>query len=182
MKIYTKTGDDGKTSLFGGERVLKNNLRIDAYGTVDELNAIIGVVISDKIDDKIKQILINIQNTLFVIGSELASPKNVKSNVIKNISSDEINFLENSIDNFDSKLPELKNFILPGGTKDSANLHFARTICRRAERIVVELDSQEKINHNIVVYLNRLSDLLFVFARYENFVTSTPEIEWKSRG
>ncbi len=182
MKIYTKTGDDGNTSLFGGERVHKNDLRINAYGTIDELNAIIGVVISDEINDEIKIELRKIQNTLFFIGSELATPENVKSELIKKISISDTETIEKLIDEFDDKLPQLKNFILPGGSKGSSNLHFARTICRRAERILVELNIKENINRNLLVYLNRLSDLLFVFARYENFVTSTPEIEWKTRG
>jgi len=182
MKIYTKTGDDGNTSLFGGERVHKNNLRITAYGTIDELNAIIGIVISNDINDEIKIELLEIQNTLFVVGAELASPEKVKNDLIKKISISEVEKLEKLIDRFDEKLPALKNFILPGGSKGSASLHFARTICRRAERKLVELDLKENINSNLLIYLNRLSDLLFVFARYENFVKSTPEIEWKTRG
>ena len=182
MKIYTKTGDNGNTSLFGGERVHKNNLRISAYGTIDELNAIIGVAISNEINNEIKIELEKIQNMLFVIGSELATPENIKSDLIKKITESDSEILEKLIDKFDEKLPLLKSFILPGGSKGSANLHYARTICRRAERILVELDLKENVNHNLLVYLNRLSDLLFIFARYENFITSTPEIEWKTRG
>lgn len=182
MKIYTKTGDDGNTSLFGGERVKKNNLRIDSYGTIDELNAAIGITLTENLDSEIKIVLTEIQNKLFQIGSELASPKNVKSSAIKKIANEEIFFLENSIDKFDEKLPPIKNFILPGGSKGSAHLHFARTICRRAERIIVELKEKENVSDNLLVYVNRLSDLLFTLARYENHVRQTPEIEWKTRG
>ncbi|MBK7105894.1 MAG: cob(I)yrinic acid a,c-diamide adenosyltransferase [Ignavibacteriae bacterium] len=182
MKIYTKTGDDGSTSLFGGTRVAKNNIRINAYGTIDELNSVIGIAIANKISVEVKYELEKIQNTLFQIGSELASPENVKSDIIKKTSEDDIKYLESLIDKFDEKLPPLNNFILPGGNKSASYLHLARTICRRVERIIVELKEKENINNNILVYLNRFSDLLFVLARYENFVTSTPEIVWKTRG
>lgn len=182
MKIYTKTGDDGSTSVFGGTRVTKNNIRINAYGTIDELNSVIGIALANKISNETKFELEKIQNTLFQIGSELASPENVKSDIIKKTSEDEIKYLESLIDKFDEKLPPLNNFILPGGNKSASYLHLARTICRRAERIIVELKENENINNHILVYLNRFSDLLFVLARYENFVTSTPEIVWKTRG
>lgn len=182
MKIYTKTGDYGETSLFGGDRVPKNNLRINAYGTIDELNACIGISMCYELDSASKKILEEVQNTLFQIGAELASPENVKSSAIKKTTDKEINILEKHIDKLDVNLPLLKNFVLPGGSKSSAYLHFARTICRRAERIIVELKQIENISNNIIVYINRLSDLLFVIARYENFVKSTPEIEWKTRG
>ncbi len=182
MKIYTKTGDDGSTSLFGGTRVQKNNIRINAYGTIDELNSVIGLALSHKISEEVKFELQEIQNTLFQIGSELASPENVKSDLIKKTSKEEINYLESLIDKFDENLPPLKNFILPGGIESASYLHFARTVCRRAERIIVELKELELININTLIYLNRLSDLLFVLARYENYVTQTPEIVWKIRG
>ncbi|MFZ1291490.1 MAG: cob(I)yrinic acid a,c-diamide adenosyltransferase, partial [Melioribacteraceae bacterium] len=171
MKIYTKTGDDGSTSLFGGTRVQKNNIRINAYGTVDELNSVIGLALSYKVSEEVKFELQEIQNTLFQIGSELASPENVKSDLIKKTSEEEISYLESLIDKFDENLPPLKNFILPGGIESASYLHFARTVCRRAERIIVELKEKENINNHILVYLNRSSDLLFVLARYENFVT-----------
>jgi len=182
MKIYTKTGDDGSTSLFGGTRVQKNNIRINAYGTIDELNSVIGLALSHKISEEVKFELQEIQNTLFQIGSELASPENVKSDLIKKTSDKEIQYLESLIDKFDENLPPLKNFILPGGIESASYLHFARTVCRRAERIIVELKKIELININTLIYLNRLSDLLFVLARYENYVTQTPEIVWKTRG
>lgn len=182
MKIYTKTGDDGSTSLFGGTRVQKNNIRINAYGTIDELNSVIGIAVSGDLNDEIKLELENIQNVLFQIGSELASPENVKSNIIKRTSEADIKNLETLIDKFDEKLPPLKNFILPGGNNSAAQLHFARTICRRAERIIVELKEFELVSKNVLIYVNRLSDLLFVLARYQNLSRSTAEIIWKPRG
>lgn len=182
MKIYTKTGDDGSTSLFGGTRVQKNNIRINAYGTIDELNSIIGIAVSGDINDEIKFELENIQNVLFQIGSELASPENVKSNIIKRTSEEDVKNLETLIDKFDEKLPPLKNFILPGGNNSAAQLHFARTVCRRAERIIVELKEFELVSKNVLIYVNRLSDLLFVLARYQNLSRSTAEIIWKPRG
>ncbi len=182
MKIYTKTGDAGSTSLFGGSRVQKNNIRINCYGTIDELNAMIGLSIASQVHLDTKIVLEKIQNNLFQIGSELSAPENIDSKIIIKITDEEINFLEMSIDKFDEKLPKLKNFILPGGSVGSSNLHLTRTICRRAERILVELMEKESINDKILVYINRLSDLLFVLARFENFTTSTPEIEWNTRG
>lgn len=182
MKIYTKTGDDGSTSLFGGTRVQKNNIRINAYGTIDELNSVIGIAVSGDINDEIKFELENIQNVLFQIGSELASPENVKSNIIKRTSEEDVKNLETLIDKFDEKLPPLKNFILPGGNNSAAQLHFARTVCRRAERIIVELKEFELVSKNVLIYVNRLSDLFFVLARYQNLSRSTAEIIWKPRG
>jgi cob(I)alamin adenosyltransferase len=182
MKIYTKTGDDGNTGLFGGTRVKKNNIRINSYGTVDELNALLGIATVNILTEDIKSIIEKVQNKLFKIGAELASPENVKSEIIKKTDEEDIFELEKTIDEIDVKLPELKNFILPGGSAGASYLHFARTICRRAERIIVELKENENVNNNVLIFINRLSDLLFVLARYENFATSTPEIEWKTRG
>lgn len=182
MKIYTKTGDDGSTSLFGGTRVQKNNIRINSYGTIDELNSVIGIAISGDINEEIKLELENVQNVLFQIGSELASPENVKSNIIKRTSEEDVKNLETLIDKFDEKLPPLKNFILPGGNNSAAQLHFARTVCRRAERIIVELKEFELVSKYVLIYVNRLSDLLFVLARYQNLSRSTAEIIWKPRG
>ena len=182
MKIYTKGGDKGKTSLFGGKRVAKNYIRLEAYGTIDELNSLLGVVLSHKVHNITTEILLNIQNNLFVIGAELATPPEVKSSAIKIISSAEIKNIEKTIDEIELKLQPLTSFILPGGSKSASALHFARTVCRRAERRIIELDFSEPINSNIIVYINRLSDLLFVIARFENHTSSTPEIEWKQRG
>lgn len=181
MKIYTKTGDSGETSLFGGKRVPKNHLRIAAYGTVDELNSIIGLAICESQNDEIKQILTEIQNILFTLGADLASPKEKvnKNFQIPRIDKDNIEKLETFIDSIEYKLPELRNFILPGGTKAASLLHLARTVCRRGEREVVALSNKVDIGPNPVVYLNRLSDLLFVLARFENHTSNHPDIEWK---
>ncbi len=181
MKIYTKTGDKGETSLFGGKRVWKDDLRIQAYGTTDELNAVLGIAVAELSDVELKDVISGIQNDLFTVGSDLASPieKENKNFVIPRIDSQFVTRLELLIDKFDSKLPALKNFILPGGSKVSAILHHARTVCRRAEREVVALSRIEGINDQIEVYLNRLSDLLFVLARFENFSSKHPDIEWR---
>ncbi|MHB8906212.1 MAG: cob(I)yrinic acid a,c-diamide adenosyltransferase [Melioribacteraceae bacterium] len=181
MKIYTKTGDKGETSLFGGKRVWKDDLRIQAYGTTDELNAVLGIAVAELSDVELKDVISGIQNDLFTVGSDLASPieKENKNFVIPRIDSQFVTRLELLIDKFDSQLPALKNFILPGGSKVSAILHHARTVCRRAEREVVALSRIEGINDQIEVYLNRLSDLLFVLARFENFSSKHPDIEWR---
>ncbi len=181
MKIYTKTGDKGETGLFGGERVSKNSFRIDAYGTIDELNAFIGLVIIEVSDKSVKDLLQKIQNWLFSIGADLATPDNERTKKLNVFRTTEEYYLyiENEIDKYESKLDELKNFILPGGTKGAALLHICRTITRRAERMVVALNSTVKIGNNIIIFLNRLSDLFFVLARFDNAVTGTPDIEWK---
>jgi len=181
MKIYTKTGDKGETSLFGGKRVWKDDLRINAYGTVDELNAILGVAISELMNKELIDVIQSIQNDLFTVGSDLASPleKENKNFVIPRVDANFIMRLETLIDKYDSQLPELKNFILPAGLKGSAILHLARTVCRRAEREVVALSKVDVINHEIEVYLNRLSDLLFVLARFENFSNNSADIAWQ---
>jgi len=181
MKIYTKTGDNGETSLFGGGRVPKNNLRISAYGSVDELNSIIGIAVTEALNAEVKEILVSVQNDLFTLGSDLASPveKENKNFVIPRIGKDKIEKLETLIDSIEYKLPELRNFILPGGSKGASLIHFARTVCRRAEREAVSLLKSVDIGTNPVVYLNRLSDLLFVLARFENLSSGYPDIEWK---
>lgn len=181
MKIYTKTGDKGETSLFGGKRVWKDDLRIRAYGTVDELNAILGVAASELMTKELKEKIGSIQNDLFTVGSDLASPldKEVKNFAIPRVNTGFSTQLENLIDKYDSQLPVLKNFILPGGVKSSSLLHHARTVCRRAEREVVALSKVDEINHEIEVYLNRLSDLLFVLARFENFSNNSADITWQ---
>lgn len=180
MKIYTKTGDKGETSLFGGERVQKNNQRINAYGTVDELNAFIGLALTETKSDEVRNVLIDLQNKLFVVGSDLATPETEKNKKLKisRTNEDFIKKAESDIDNFTEKLDELRNFILPGGSKSSAMLHVCRTICRRAEREIVALKSSEIVNQNIIVFLNRISDLLFVLSRYENKVSNYPDTIW----
>lgn len=180
MKIYTKTGDNGETGLFGGKRVPKNSYRIEAYGTIDELNAFIGLTVTEVADNSVKSLLNKIQDQLFTVGADLATPDNDK-NSGKNIDRTPEEFfieLENEIDIYDAKLEKLKNFILPGGSKAAAHLHICRTISRRAERQVVALKSKENIEKNIIIFLNRLSDLFFVLARYENAVSGTPDVIW----
>lgn len=180
MKIYTKTGDRGDTSLFGGQRVPKDALRIEAYGTVDELNSILGVVRSDNGDERIDHILTFVQNQLFELGADLATPRSVEKKSVKRIDAKDYHALEKLIDGLELHLKPLKTFILPGGSPVAARIHFARTVCRRAERTVVRLSRNEDIGETITVYLNRLSDLLFVLARYANRIAGVPETEWKS--
>jgi len=180
MRIYTKTGDGGETSLFGGKRVWKDDLRIRAYGTVDEVNSLLGVAASEVKSTSLVPVLRNLQNILFVIGADLATPDDDVSKPLSvpRLEENSVSSIEKLIDEFEAKLPELKNFILPGGLKGSAYLHAARTVCRRAEREIVTLSRTEKINRNIVVYLNRLSDLLFILARYENHANKVDDIIW----
>ena len=180
MKIYTKTGDGGETGLFGGERVSKNAIRIEAYGTIDELNAFIGLTIIEVSDKGIKDLLQKIQQWLFSIGADLATPDDEKTKKLNVFRTPEeyYLYLEKEIDKYSSKLDELRNFILPGGTKGAALLHICRTITRRAERMVVALNSTVKIGKNIIIFLNRLSDLFFVLARFDNAVSGTPDIKW----
>ncbi len=178
MKIYSKTGDDGTTALVGGKRVSKDSLRVECYGTVDEINSILGIAISEIQTKDISSLLNKIQNKLFTIGGELATPENKKDiNKVRIINND-ILFLEDSIDKYEKKLEPLKQFILPGGTKGASLLHLARSVCRRTERLVISLSKNEKISNFILIYLNRLSDLLFVLARYENSVNKVDDIPW----
>jgi cob(I)alamin adenosyltransferase len=183
MKIYTKTGDKGETGLFGGERVSKDSLRISAYGTVDELNAFIGYAITEIKDISIKENLLTIQNYLFFIGSDLATPETEKNSKL-NIQRTPESFykeLEKLIDHYDSQLEKLKNFILPGGSKGASLLHICRTVCRRAEREVVALKKTVTIGSNIIIFLNRLSDLFFVLSRFENKVSNLPDTIWNPK-
>ena len=179
MKIYTKTGDKGDTSLFGGQRVPKDALRIEAYGTVDELNSVLGIVRADNKEKEIDEILDRIQNDLFDLGADLATPRSGNNKQIKRIEAKHSVHLERRIDQLDEHLKPLKSFVLPGGSEVAARLHFARTVCRRAERSVVRLSRHEDIGEGITIYLNRLSDLLFVMARYANHVSDVPETKWK---
>ncbi len=179
MKIYTKTGDSGKTSLFGGKRVPKDALRVETFGTVDELNTLIGIVRAGKVNSTIDSILEEIQNDLFTLGADLATPKDPVGKRIKRIDASSVTRLENRIDAIDPTLKPLRNFILPGGNRTSALLHFARAICRRAERLAVKLEREEHIGRRPVMYLNRLSDLLFVLARKANALGNVHEKTWK---
>ena len=177
MKIYTKTGDEGKTSLFDNSRVLKSNIRIMSYGAVDELNSSLGIALSLELIPEIKDILIKIQNDLFVVGSDLANP-NMSDKKIRT-TPEMITFLEQKIDLLEPQLEPLTSFILPGGTLLASIIHMSRTISRRAETHVVELSKTQKINKEAVIYLNRLSDLMFVLARTINNRKNIPDIVWK---
>lgn len=180
MKIYTRSGDLGTTSLFGGQRVPKHHQRLNAYGTVDELNAALGWVVSlDPAAETIVKIQ-RVQSELMFLSSDLATPLDVKNALIQRMQAPEIRQLESEIDAWDAQLPSLKAFILPGGTQTSASLHMARTICRRAERAVVALAEQEAINEQVLRYLNRLSDWLFMLARWENYSKKNEDILWSN--
>lgn len=185
MKIYTRTGDDGTTGLFGAGRIRKSELRIDAYGTVDETNATIGLAVTDArsqgIESSFMDLLTGIQQDLFVLGGELASPGEQKYPVPR-IQPSHVEALESAIDRLEDDLQPLKRFILPGGSRTGAALHLARTVCRRAERLVVALAEQEEVADDDVRYLNRLSDFLFVAARWVNHSLGEPEVEWEGAG
>ncbi len=181
-RIYTKTGDAGETSLFGGGRVPKDHPRVDAYGCIDELNSAIGVAVSFLREPRIINELQGIQNELFNIGSELASETGGRAAEVGRLflnPDDKIAALERLIDDNDSKLPALHTFVLPSGSQPGALLHLARTVCRRAERALVRLSREEALNPAIIAYLNRLGDLLFVLARYVNKAAGKPEIPWR---
>ncbi len=179
MKIYTKKGDGGTTSLFGGERVDKDSLRIEAYGTVDELNSQLGVVRSLQPAKVLLEILEQLQNDLFVLGADLATPNDTGKKGIKRIGLHHAEALEKHIDRLDVELEPLSSFVLPAGGRVAAALHVARTVCRRAERSVVRLKKDGNIGDAPVVYLNRLSDLLFVMARYANKLDGVAETPWQ---
>lgn len=180
MKIYTKTGDEGETGLFGGSRVPKDHLRIHAYGTLDELNAVLGVVMTQlKNSNFLFDSLQLIQEELFQLGAELATPAS-KKNLSDLIETGSVTRLEKGIDEFEESLQPLKNFILPGGGNSSALLHLARTVCRRAEREVIALHHQEGVRPEVLEYLNRLSDYLFVAARHENHLAHIEDRVWKA--
>lgn len=185
MKIYTKTGDKGKTGLFGGTRVSKSHVRIESYGTVDELNSHIGLLRDQEIDSHYKDLLTIVQNNLFTVGSILATEpekatlKSGKQRLnISKISSKDITLLENEMDDMNSTLPEMTNFILPGGHQTVSFCHIARSVCRRAERLVVALNEIEPIHPETLTYLNRLSDYLFVLARKLSNDLKADEIKW----
>ncbi len=180
MPIYTRKGDKGKTSLYGGTRVSKNNLRVEAYGTVDELNSAIGVAIAEIRNSKfeIRNELIKIQNDLLDIGSTLANPEAKSLGYLEK----RVDEFEDAIDEMTNEMPVLRNFILSGGGKTGSLLHFARTVSRRAERRIVELsEAEKKIDTYIIMYMNRLSDLLFTMARFVNFKEKRKEVVWIKR-
>jgi cob(I)alamin adenosyltransferase len=182
VKIYTKTGDTGETGLFDGSRVSKHSPRVEAYGDVDELNALLGLVLSFiREDEALCACLLTIQRDLFVVGAHLADPAarvETKRGNKARLSEDKVTQLEHWIDQFEDELPPLRQFILPGGSKGGATLHHARTVCRRAERRIVELSHHTEVPTLLITYMNRLSDFLFVAARLENLRRNRPEIPW----
>ena len=181
MKIYTKTGDKGDTGLFGGGRVSKTHPRVEAYGDVDELNACLGMARAVEMMPRVDEVLVGIQRDLFAIGALLATPDREKmKRHLEKASIDErrVSELERAIDDGDAELEPLKSFIVPGGTPKAASLHVARTVCRRAERRVIALMPAEEIPEIVVVYLNRLSDLLFTLARVANRRAGAGEVTW----
>jgi len=178
MKIYTRKGDKGETALFGGKRVSKDALRIDAYGSVDELNSVLGVVRSLKPQKELEDVLGQLQDELFILGADLATPRTARMKNTPRIEASATKRLEKQIDRWEEQLAPLRLFILPGGSAVAAQLHVARVVCRRAERLVVRLGKKENIGEEPVRYLNRLSDLLFVMARYANKLEGVRETEW----
>jgi cob(I)alamin adenosyltransferase len=179
VKIYTRTGDGGETSLFDGTRVPKSDLRVDAYGEVDELNAVLGVARAGGLDPQVDAVVAAIQRDLFALGARLADPRHlIAGRVTKtDLAAADVARLEAWIDRFEAELPPLRRFILPGGATPAALLHLARTVCRRAERQIVAL-GPEACEPALLTYVNRLSDLLFVLARLVNQRAGTPEVEW----
>jgi len=181
MKIYTKTGDKGQTSLIGGTRVPKNHIRIESYGTIDELNSWIGLIRDQGIDDHSITVLLEIQDRLFTIGSSLASDPEKSKMKIPDLTEEDITLLEKEIDRMNDELPELRSFILPGGNNLISFCHLGRCVCRRAERLVVELAEQSFVDDKVKVYLNRLSDYLFVLARWMAMQKNVAETPWSPR-
>jgi len=179
-KVYTLTGDKGTTALVGGSRVSKDDIRVEAYGTVDELNAHIGLLAyKSKVDiPDMHNLIFKIQNKLFNIGAYLATPATQNDTPVYGLSADDITEIEQKIDELDEKLPPMRGFILPGGTKLSALCDICRTITRRAERRVVALSGQQPVNPLVMKYLNRLSDFFFIFARYNNVANQVEEVLW----
>lgn len=180
MKIYTKTGDAGTTSLFGGKRLGKDDLRIETYGTIDELNSFVGLLNAYLYDDKLKNILFNVQNRLFDMGSALACDPE-KPLLTLDIQESDIVLLEDEMDNMEQALEPLRNFILPGGSPAVSYAHICRTVCRRAERRVISLSRESQVDSMIVKYLNRLSDYFFILGRFIAKESGVSEILWVSR-
>ena len=182
MKLYTKTGDDGTTGLFGGGRVKKASARVEAYGTVDETNAVIGIARAAKLDPVIDAVLEKVQEDLFTLGAELASVPGRESKLSMALLADgDIERIERAIDEADGACEPLKTFVLPGGSPQAAALHLARTIARRAERATLSIDDGP-VRREVLVYLNRLSDLLFALARRANVVAGVHDVPWNPRG
>jgi cob(I)alamin adenosyltransferase len=183
MKIYTRTGDKGDTGLFGGVRVLKDDPRVEAYGTVDETNAAIGLALSHCQVSFVRRLLTEVQSDLFTLGAELAAASGSEQRLgIQLLTDADVLRLEQAIDEAEEPLPPLKNFVLPGGPPDVAALHLARTVARRAERRVLSLSQREAVRGTVLVYLNRLADLLFVLARRAGHENGAAEVPWAPRG
>lgn len=178
MKVYTKTGDKGETSLFGGKRVPKYNLRINAYGTSDELNSFIGLIRDQEINPHYKKVLIEIQDRIFVLGSSLAADPDKTKLKKPDLTTEDIKLLEDEMDKMDEELPPMKFFVLPGGHQTVSFCHVARTVCRRCERLVIELSTQAEVDELVIQYLNRLSDYLFVLSRKLTQDLNAEEIPW----
>lgn len=178
MKIYTKTGDKGETSLIGGTRVPKHHIRIEAYGTMDELNSWIGLIRDQQINDKSIKALLEIQDRLFTIGSLLAEDPEKSRMKLPHINADDIRFLEEQIDHMNEYIPELKSFILPGGHTTVSYCHIARCVCRRGERLIVHLSESNTVDEKVIIYINRLSDYLFTLARYLGHKLGVTESLW----
>jgi len=181
MKIYTRTGDEGQTSLFAGGRTSKDAARLHAYGTVDELNSVLGLALAQGLSAEVRGWVEILQNELFAVGADLATPQDAEAKWLVRVNEEPVIRLEREIDHMDERLPALKNFILPTGTPGAATLHIARTVCRRAERWAVAVAEQERINASVLHYLNRLSDWLFTAARYENLLAGRDEMIWQAR-
>jgi cob(I)alamin adenosyltransferase len=181
MKIYTKTGDKGKTSLVGGTRVSKGDLKIESYGTVDELNSWIGVLRDLEVNHSRRDLLKEIQDRLFTIGADLASEPEQTKKKIPDLFESDIELLEKQMDEMNEVIPPLRAFVLPGGHQAVSFAHVARTVCRRAERLVIRLNEAEEVNPLIIKYLNRLSDYLFVLSRKITQELGTEEVAWKPR-
>ena len=181
MKIYTKTGDKGQTSLLGGTRVSKHHIRIEAYGTVDELNSHIGLIRDQKIDEHSKNILIEIQDRLFTIGSSLASDSEKSKVKFPGLNEEDVVLLEKEIDLMNEVLPVMKSFVLPGGHIIVSYCHIARCVCRRGERAVIALSENSFVHELVIKYMNRLSDYLFVLSRKFSHDLNAEEIPWKPK-
>ena len=179
MKIYTRTGDEGLTSLLGGSRVPKYHLRIEAYGTIDELNSYIGLLRDQQHPEELDALFIKLQDRLFTIGAELATEPGNQKVKIPRISSEDTEWLENEIDQMEEQLPPMKNFVLPGGHQAVSVCHIARCVCRRSERLVLHLSAESEVRTEITVFLNRLSDYLFVLSRWLTLKLGAKEVPWK---
>ncbi len=183
MKIYTKTGDDGTTGLFGNQRVPKDSLRVEVYGTIDEANSVLGLALAAGAPEELARVLLDLQARLFDLGADLATPRSggPDPTYLTRIDSGHVAALERLIDRFEADLAPLSNFILPGGTVTAAHLHHARTVVRRAERGLVALARQEGLGDWVPLFVNRLSDLLFVLARWTNHAAQVPDVPWRPR-